>query len=125
MFEEGVGPIALLRSHGVWVPRFRGDDRPRSVHLFVSINAPQPLLLDKAVEAIAGDATPAGSALPDLGHGARLQAGGDRTGRIRALVKRGKIVPALHGDHGRAPTRQQRVIDPAFGAFGIANPAPV
>ncbi len=44
---------------------------------------------------------------------------------VRAIVERRQIVLVLHRDDGGAATRQQRVIDPALGAFGIAHPAPV
>src|SRR6266576_279715 len=54
------------------------------LHLLIGVDAPQPLLLDPAVETVAGDAAPAGGATLDLGDDARLQAGCDRTGLIGA-----------------------------------------
>src|SRR5580704_16230282 len=96
-----------------------------SIHLFVDVDAPEPLLLDPAVEAIAHDVAPAAGAVSDLGDDAGLQARVDGTGRICPFVQRGEVVLVLHGDDRGAAARQQRVIDPALGTFGIANPAPV
>src|SRR6202035_857561 len=96
-----------------------------SIHLLIGVDAPQPLLFDPAIEAVAGNTAPARRAVFDLGDDAGLQAGGDSTGRIGAFVERREIVLALHGDHGGTAARQQRMIDPALGALGIANPAPV
>src|ERR1700686_382227 len=53
-----------------------------SLHLFIGVDAPQPLLFDPAIEAVAGDVAPARRALLDLGDDAGLQPGGDRCGRI-------------------------------------------
>src|ERR1700732_5097997 len=95
------------------------------IPLLIGVDAPQPLLFDPAIETVAGDAAPARRAVFDLGDDAGLQAGGDSAGRIGALVERREVVLALHGDDRGAAARQQRVIDPALGTFGIANPAPV
>jgi hypothetical protein len=83
------------------------------------------LLFDPAVKAGAGDAAPAVVAFLHLRDDAGLQAGGDRAGGIGTVVERGKIVLVLHRNHGGPAARQQRMIDPALGAFGIAHPAPV
>src|ERR1700687_148812 len=98
-------------------PCFRRDDakcipwdRGGSIHLLVGVDAPQPRLFDPAIETIAGNTAPASRAMLDLGDDASLQAGGDRAGGIGALVERREVVLALHGDHGGAATRQQRMI---------------
>src|ERR1019366_10784812 len=93
-----------------------------SLYLLVGVDAPQPLLFDPAIEAVAGDVAPACGAVLDLGHDAGLQAGGDRAGRIGPIIERREFVLGLHGDDGGAATRQQRVIDPALGALGIPDP---
>src|SRR6186997_3135909 len=77
----------------------RSQERPRnSLHLFVRVDAPQPLLLDPAVKTVADHAAPAIGAFLDLGDDAGLQAGRNRAGAVGAIVERGKLVPALHGD---------------------------
>src|SRR5882757_8889331 len=96
-----------------------------SLHLLVGVDAPQALLFDPAVKAVAGDAAPAASAFLHLSHHAGLQPRGNRAVRIGAVIERREVVPGFHGDDGRAAARQHRVIDPALGAFGIAHPAPV
>jgi len=60
-------------------------------------------------------------AVPD----ADLQARGNDTICIGAIVERRELILALHGDDRGAAARQQRVIDPAFGAFGIPHATPV
>jgi len=45
------------------------------------------LLLDPAIEAVAGNTAPAGRAMLDLGYHPGLQAGCNRAGWIRAIVK--------------------------------------
>src|SRR3977135_2088072 len=76
MIEEGVGRSAETRGHGVWIParvrcahlagttrgRFVLLGRKTSLHLFVGVDAPQPLLFDPAIEAVAGDTAPARAA---------------------------------------------------------------
>src|SRR5579863_6438825 len=92
-----------------------------SIHLLIGVDAPQPLLFDPAVKTIAGDMAPGGSAMFDLGHDANLKAGADRAGRIGPLVKRGEVVLVFHRNHRGAATGEQRVIDPTFRPFRIAN----
>src|SRR5258706_11080749 len=89
------------------------DEAYLLLHLLIRVDAPQPLLLDPAVKAIAGDVAPACRATLDLGHDAGLQAGRDRAGLIGALIERRELVLGLHGDHGSAATRQKGVVDPA------------
>src|ERR1700722_3827480 len=113
-------PAAIPRDAALAAPQ----EEASSIHLFVGVDAPEPLLLDPAVEAIARDAAPAGGAMFDLGDDAGLQARVNGAGRIRSFVQRSKVVLVLHGDDGGAAPRQQRVIDPALGTLGIANPAP-
>src|SRR6202166_4782300 len=96
-----------------------------SIHLLVGVDTPQPLLFDPAVKAVAGHVAPACRAVLDQGDDAGLQTCGDRAGLIGALIEWGQFVLALHGDDGGAAAPQQRVIDLALGAFGIAQPAPV
>src|ERR1700751_1005716 len=93
---------------------------PPSIHLLVGVDAPQALLLDPAVKALACDMAPMLVARLHLGDDAGLQARGDRARRIGAVIERREIVLVLHGDDRSASSRQQRVIDPAFGAFGVA-----
>ena len=62
------------------------------IHLLVGVDAPQPLLFDPAIEAVAADMAPACRALLDLGHDAGLQAGGDRAGWIGAIIERREFV---------------------------------
>src|SRR6186997_2215033 len=98
---------------------------PKSLDLLIGVDAPQPLLFDPAVEAVAGDVAPACRATLDLGHDAGLQASDHRAGRIGAIVERREFILGLHSDHGGAAARQQRVIDPTLRAFGIPYPPPV
>src|SRR6267154_5438679 len=95
------------------------------IHLLIGVDTPQPLLLDPAIEAVAGNTAPAGRAMLDLGYHPGLQAGCNRAGWIRAIVQRREFVLGFHGDNRSAAARQQRMIDPALGAFGITDPAPV
>src|SRR6266403_1901583 len=97
----------------------------KSLHLLIGVDAPQPLLFEPAIETVAGDVAPACCAALDLGHDAGLQARDHRAGRVGTIVERREFVLGLHGDHGGAAARQQRVIDPALRAFGIPHPAPV
>src|SRR6266481_2641698 len=108
-----------------WIARSSPAMTSASLHLFIGVDAPQPLLFDPAIETVAGDVAPARRALLDLGHDAGLQAGRDRTGLIGAIIERCEFVLGLHADNGGAATRQQRVIDPALGTFRIPYPAPV
>src|SRR5712664_227254 len=106
--------------------RSRRRGRFRSLlHLLVGVDAPQPLLLDPAVEAVAGDAAPTCRAALDLGHDAGLQAGRDRAGFVGALVERREFVLGLHGDDSGAATGQQRVVNPPLGSLRLPDPAPV
>src|SRR3954447_10296944 len=98
---------------------------PRSVHLLVRVDAPEALLLDPAVKTVAADAAPVCAALLHLGDDAGLEPGRNRAVGVGAIVDRRKLVLVLHGDDSGTATRKQRVIDPALGALGIANPAPV
>src|SRR6187431_668965 len=109
---------------GVWAPAFAGR-RITSLHLLVRVHAPQALLLDPAVKAVADHAAPAIGAFLDLGDDTNLQAGRNRAGRIGAIIERRQFVLALHGDDRSATTRQQRMIDPALGTLGIAHTAPI
>src|SRR6202171_1135421 len=95
------------------------------IHLFIGVDTPQPLLLDPAIEAVAGNTAPAGRAMLDLGYHPGLQAGCNRAGWIRASVKRRECVLGFHVNNRSAAAGQQRVIDPALGTFGITDPAPV
>src|SRR6266576_1555202 len=101
-----------VSNHEAVHPSRRGQaaaprDEDCSLHLLVDVDAPQPLLLDPAIEAIAGDATPACRAPLDLGHDAGLQAGRDRAGFVGALVEWREFVLGLHGDNrGAAPGKQ-------------------
>src|SRR5882757_3877585 len=83
-----------------------------SLHLLVGVDAPQALLFDPAVKAVAGDAAPAASAFLHLSHHAGLQPRGNRAVRIGAVIERREVLPGFHGDDGRAAARQHRVIDP-------------
>src|SRR5579862_4485924 len=114
-------PVAIPRDAASAAPR----DEDLSIHLFVGVDAPEPLLLDPAVKAAPEDMAPAGGAILDLRDDAGLEAGADGARRIGAFVERGEVVLVLHGDDRGAAAGQQRVIDPALGAFGIADPAPV
>src|SRR5450755_4241477 len=80
-FKEGVYPIALADRPRRMGPRVRGDNSRIGfaplLHLLIGIDAPQPLLFDPAVEAVADDVAPAGRAALDLGHDAGLQARDD------------------------------------------------
>src|SRR6266851_153887 len=146
MIEEGVlktasAAVPKTRILSVWIParvRLRSLGRDDSwkmdpqdvdveelIHLLIGVDAPQPLLLDPAFEAVAGNTAPAGRAMLDLGYHPGLQAGCNRAGWIRAVVKRREFVLGFHGDNRSTAARQQRVIDPALGAFGITDPAPV
>src|SRR5882757_7910158 len=78
-----------------------------SLHLLVRVDAPQALLLDPAVESVAGDAAPAIGAFLDLRDDAGLQAGRHRAGGVGMVIERGQFVLALHGDDGGAPSGQQ------------------
>jgi len=88
---EGRDPYSTagVIEDGVWIPdrvrcahlagttrgRFVLLGRETSLHLFVGVDAPQPLLFDPAIEAVAGDTAPACRAPLDLGHDAGLQPG--------------------------------------------------
>src|ERR1700675_4984994 len=96
-----------------------------SIHLLIGVNAPQPLLFDPAVKTVADHAAPAGRAFLDLGDDAGLQSSGNAAGWICVIVERRQFFLGLHGDDRSAAARQQRMIDPALGALGIAHPAPV
>src|SRR5260370_14623647 len=131
LFSEGVCCRASSMNHAVWVPapdaqlRIWAGTTAYSLHLLIGVNAPQPLLLDPAVKAIAGDAAPAGRAFLDLGHDAGLQPRGNRAARIGTIVEWREFVLGLHDDDCGAAARHQRMIDPTFGASGIAHPAPI
>src|SRR6516164_5185868 len=100
--------------------RGRGD----SIHLFVGVDAPQALLLDPAVKAVAGDMAPVLVAFPDLRNHASLQTRGHRTAAVCAIMQRRELLLALHSDDGGAAAGQERVIDPPLGAFAIAYAPP-
>src|SRR5438046_8385172 len=85
-----------------------------SLHSLIRVDAPQALLFDPAVKAVADHAAPAIGAFLDLGNDANLQAGRNRTGRIGTIIERGQLVLGLHGDDCSAAAGQQRVIDPAL-----------
>src|SRR6266699_3141926 len=104
----------FLEADGLPGPATTNDCRSRrrgrfrsSLHLLVGVDAPQPLLLDPAIEAVAGDAAPACRAPLDLGHDAGLQAGRDRAGFVGAVVERREFVLGLHGDNSGAATGKQ------------------
>src|SRR5437868_14876282 len=78
------------------------NDATASLHLLVGVNAPQALLLDEAVKAVAGDAAPAGRTFLHRRADAGLQFRGNRASRIGAIVERRELFLALHRDHGRA-----------------------
>src|SRR5258708_4022643 len=56
-----------------WIARSSPAMTSASLHLFIGVDAPQPLLFDPAIEPVAGDVAPARRALLDLGHDAGLQ----------------------------------------------------
>src|SRR3954470_2790990 len=85
-----------------------------SLHLFVGVHTPQPLLFNPAVEAVACDVAPARGAASDLGYDTSLQASGDRAAGIGTVVESREFVLAFHRDHRRAAPGKQRVIDPAL-----------
>src|SRR3982075_4408473 len=104
-----------VSNHQAVHPSRRGQaaaprDEDYSLHLLVGIDAPQPLLLDPAIETVAGDAAPAGRAALDLGHDTGLQAGCNRAGLIGAIIERSEFVLGFHGDDSGAAARQQGVI---------------
>src|SRR5260370_20643791 len=134
MIEEGVlrkasATAPKARILGVWIParvRLRSLGRDDSwkmdpqdvdvkelIHLLIGVDAPQPLLLDPAVEAVAGNTAPAGRAMLDLGYHPGLQAGCNRAGWIRAIVQRREFVLGFHWGNRRAAARQPRVMGPA------------
>src|ERR1700704_1385277 len=125
----GLTRVSINLHHMLFRSRWVAGSSPATtrelLHLLIRVDAPQPLLSDPAAEAVAGDGPPAGGALPDLGHYAGLQAGGDCAGGIGAIVQRRQFILGLHRDDRGAAARQQRVIDPALGAFGVADPTPV
>src|SRR5580704_9817952 len=97
----------------------------RSLDLFFRINAPQLGLLDPAVKALAGNLTPGSGAVLDRTEHADLQSRPHGARSVRLVVERRKVglVLQLHGRHPLS--RQQRVVDPAFRADGVADAAPV
>src|SRR5580692_5450561 len=99
--------------------------RRLSLDLLVRINAPQLVLLDPAVKAVAGDLAPFAGAVLDRAQHADLQLCRHRAFGVGFGVDR-RQVGLRFQLHGRgALARQQRVIDPAFGAVGIADAPPV
>src|SRR5438270_812710 len=92
----------------------RRGQRPHrpSVDLLVGIDAPQPVLLDPAVEPVAGEAAPRAGALLDLAVDARLQTGHGMGVIVGAVEQRHEVVlDLLVGDHHRgAPAGQEGVI---------------
>src|SRR5258708_28673216 len=105
-----------------WIARSSAAMTGASLHLFIGVDAPQPLLFDPAIETVAGDVAPARRALLDLGHDAGLQAGRDRTGLIGAIIERCEFVLGLHADNGGGGAPQQRVENPPPRA--LPNPPP-
>src|SRR5262245_33979616 len=63
-----------------------------SVDLLVRVHAPKTLLLDPAVEAVAGDMAPVCGALLHLGDDAALELGSNRAVGIGPVVDRRQIV---------------------------------
>src|SRR5664279_3627691 len=96
-----------------------------SIHLLVRIGAPQPLLADPAVEILTHKLAPGAVAGFELAEHAGLQAGGLRGFGIRALIKRHQIVLQGRHHHRGTPAGQQRVVDPSFRPFPVADAPPV
>src|SRR5580704_18039713 len=104
--------------------RSRADGKT-SFDLLVRINAPQLVLLDPAVKNVAGDLAPFAGAVFDRAQHADLQLRRDRALSVGFGIDR-RQVGLRFQLHGRgALARQQRVIDPALAAVGIADAAPV
>src|SRR5215217_2112425 len=116
--------VGTLRFAHPTVERY-SSERITSLHLLIRVDAPQALLLDPAVKAVADHAAPAIGAFLDLGDDANLQTGRNRAGWIGTIIERRQLVLGLHGDDRRAAAGQQGMIDPALGALGITHAAPV
>src|SRR5260370_22849589 len=127
MIKEGVCRSAEMGSPGridpgsrwlaVTWPERPGKMDPQDVdveeliHLLIGVDTPQPLLLDPAIEAVAGNTAPAGRAMLDLGYHPGLQAGCNRAGLLRPWVPRREFLLRFHGDNRRAAARPQQVLD--------------
>jgi len=70
LFTKAGYPIALTHGPRRMGPRVRGDDswikfsrysitRKTLIHLLIRVDAPQPLLFDPAIKAVAGNMAPA------------------------------------------------------------------
>src|SRR5215475_10908450 len=84
-----------------------GAEAP-SFDFFVRVHAPQPILLDPAVESLAGEAAPSSRAALDGTEHPRLQARDGRAAGIGFAVERQQFVFGLRlrGDHGSAAARK-------------------
>src|SRR5581483_5361127 len=97
------------------------------VDLLARVDAPQPVLLDPAVESLAGEAAPAVLTFLHGGEHAVLELRREAARGIGLGVQCDDLVFALRlrRDQRGALARKQRVIDPALGAFPVADAAPV
>ena len=120
MHRIGFRPTFELRR------RSRRALRSDLLDLLVRVDAPQALLLDPAVEALAGDAAPAVRCSASRCRGRRLQLRDDapRPRPAWRAARTARPCPRRRDQRG-APAGQQRVVDPALRAFAVADAPPV
>src|ERR1700694_3007404 len=107
-----------------WYP---GAPGVPSVDLLLRVHAPQPVLLDPAVEPDADDAAPAAGAPFYRSQHAGLQPCDHGSPRRGPAVQRHELVRRLGArlDESGATARQQRMVDPPFGSLPVTDAPPV
>jgi sugar/nucleoside kinase (ribokinase family) len=106
-----------------------GYTQGRTLERLSGIGTPDFRLRHPTFGAVDLGEAPVAVAFADIHRHARLELGDDgcRRQRFAAHVDEDALALALHprGGNGSARTREQRLVDPALGAIGIANLAPV